>query len=174
MAARGVGVLVLALVLGGGSASAAEKGITKMEITSTAFKAKEFIPKKYSCEGDDVSPPLRWSEPPPGTRSLALVVDNPDAPGRTFTHWIAWGIDSATGGLAEGEAAPLEGRNDFGAPGYRGPCPPVGHGPHRYFFKLCALDADVDLARGARRRDVDAALEGHVLEVAELVGTYER
>ncbi len=145
-----------------------------MELTSDAFAHGERIPRRYTCEGADVSPALRWSGLPPGTVSLALVVGDPDAPGRTFTHWLAWGIDPASGGLAEGEAAPREGRNDFGAPGYRGPCPPAGHGPHRYFFTLHALDAALDLGPGARRRDVDAALERRVLEVAELVGTYER
>ncbi len=103
-----------------------------------------------------------------------MIVEDPDAPGRTFTHWLAWGIPAEAPGLAEGEASPLEGRNDFGAVGYRGPCPPVGHGPHRYLFRLHALDAEPEVAAGGSRRALEASLEGHVLETAELVGTYAR
>lgn len=145
-----------------------------MELTSSAFPAGGRIPARYTCEGEDLSPPLAWSDPPPGTRSLALVVEDPDAPGRTFTHWLAWGIDPVARGLGEGEAAPREGRNDFGAPGYRGPCPPLGHGPHRYVFRLLALDDDLDLPPGSGRRDLERAVHGHVLARAELVGLYER
>ncbi|MGH3016513.1 MAG: YbhB/YbcL family Raf kinase inhibitor-like protein, partial [Gaiellaceae bacterium] len=110
----------------------------EFELTSEAFASGQPIPQKYSCEGEDVSPPLAWSGVPEGTASLALVVDDPDAQGGTFTHWLAWGIDPAAGGLGEGEGAPVEGQNDFGQAGWRGPCPPPGHGPHRYFFRLHA------------------------------------
>ncbi len=145
-----------------------------MELTTSAFEAQGRIPARYTCEGEDVSPPLSWTSPPPGTRSLALIVEDPDAPGRTFTHWLAWGIDPARGSLGEGERAPREGRNDFGAPGWRGPCPPLGHGPHRYVFRLLALDAELDLPAGAGRPQLERALEGHVLAEATLVGVYER
>ncbi len=145
-----------------------------MKLTSAAFSPGGRIPARYTCEGEDVSPPLAWSDPPPGTQSLALIVDDPDAPGRTFTHWLAWGIDLAARGLEEGERPPREGRNDFGAPGYRGPCPPPGHGPHRYRFRLLALDTALDLPAGGGRRDLERAVEGHVLGQAELVGIYER
>ena len=145
-----------------------------MELTSTAFAHGERIPRRHTCEGEDLSPPLAWAGLPEGTRSLALIVDDPDAPGRTFTHWLAWGIDPAVGGLAEGQAAPREGRNDFGASGYRGPCPPVGHGPHNYVFSLHALDAAFELAAGAGRRDLERALDGHVLVSCELIGAFER
>jgi len=91
-----------------------------------------------------------------------------------FTHWIAWGIDSGTDGLGQGEAAPREGRNDFGTTGYRGPCPPPRHGRHRYLFRLYALDVDLDLRSGAGKADLERAIEGHVLMAADLVGTYER
>jgi Raf kinase inhibitor-like YbhB/YbcL family protein len=101
-------------------------------------------------------------------------MDDPDAPVGTFTHWLAWGIDPEAGGLAEGEAAPVEGRNDFGVVGYRGPCPPPRHGPHRYFFRLYALDSAVGLRAGASRRELERALAGHVLGIAALVGIYER
>jgi Raf kinase inhibitor-like YbhB/YbcL family protein len=143
-------------------------------LTSSVFENGREIPRGHTCEGDDTSPPLAWSDLPAGTRSLALVVDDPDAPGGTFTHWLAWDVEPGSGGLGEGEAAPTEGRNDFGTTGYRGPCPPPGHGPHRYFFRLHALDSGLDLPSGADRADVDSALEGRALAVAELVGTYER
>lgn len=111
---------------------------------------------------------------PEGTRSLALVVDDPDAPGGVFTHWTAWRLDPAANGLGEGEPAPGEGQNDFGTTGYRGPCPPPGHGRHRYVFRLYALDAELDLGVGAAKDELEQAIEGHVLTTAELVGTYER
>jgi Raf kinase inhibitor-like YbhB/YbcL family protein len=143
-------------------------------LTSNAFDSGQEIPRRHSCEGDDVSPPLSWSGAPEGARSLALIVDDPDAPGGTFTHWLAWAIQPESAGIGEGEIAPVEGRNDFGTIGYRGPCPPSGHGPHRYFFRLHALDANVVLERGARKRDLERALEGHVLGAAELHGRYQR
>jgi Raf kinase inhibitor-like YbhB/YbcL family protein len=145
-----------------------------MELTSTAFGNGEPIPRRHSCEGEDVSPALSWSDVPEGTSSLALIVDDPDAPRGTFTHWLAWGIDSAAGGLGEGESAPVEGRNDFGESGYRGPCPPPGHGPHRYFFRLHALEEALELDPGASKGELEDALSGRTLAVAELIGTYER
>ena len=105
---------------------------------------------------------------------MALVVDDPNAPGGVFTHWIAWGLEPAAGGLGEGEGAPSEGRNDFGDSGYRGPCPPPGHGRHRYVFRLFALDTEPELGAGAAKADLERAIEAHVLTTAELVGTYER
>ena len=144
------------------------------ELTSGAFAQGQPIPRRHTCEGEDVSAPLAWSGVPEGTVSLALVVDDPDAPSGTFTHCLAWGIDPAVGGLREGEAAPVEGRNDFGSAGWRGPCPPPGHGPHRYFFKLHALDGALDLPAGAGKAEVERAIERRALAVAELMGTYER
>jgi Raf kinase inhibitor-like YbhB/YbcL family protein len=143
-------------------------------LRSDAFEDGQPIPVRHTCEGEDLSPSLAWTELPEGTRSLALVVDDPDAPGGTFTHWLAWGIDPAAGGLGEGEAAPREGRNDFGERGYRGPCPPPGHGAHHYSFRLTALDADLDVAVDAAKQELERALDGHVVAVAQLVGTYER
>jgi Raf kinase inhibitor-like YbhB/YbcL family protein len=145
-----------------------------MELTSSAFQAGERIPRRHSCEGEDVSPPLSWGGLPDGTDSLALIVDDPDAPVGTFTHWVAWGIEGSSSGLGEGEAAPREGRNDFGETGYRGPCPPPGHGPHRYFFRLFALGAAPDVEPGAGREELEAAIRAQVLDSAELSGTYER
>lgn len=146
----------------------------ELTLESTAFRQGEAIPRRYSCDGDDVSPPLTWSGQPPETQSLALVVDDPDAPGGTFTHWLAWGLDPGAGGLDEGQSAPGEGRNDFKAEGYGGPCPPPGHGPHRYSFRLYALDSELDVPSGAGKDDLARALADHVLASAELVGTYER
>ncbi|MFL5839628.1 MAG: YbhB/YbcL family Raf kinase inhibitor-like protein [Thermoleophilaceae bacterium] len=105
---------------------------------------------------------------------MALIVDDPDAPVGTFTHWLAWNIDPAARGLAEGESAPAEGRNDFGASGWSGPCPPHRHGSHRYFFRLYALDAALELAFRAARLEVERAIDGHVLASADLIGTFER
>jgi Raf kinase inhibitor-like YbhB/YbcL family protein len=145
-----------------------------LSLTSTAFEHGEEIPHRHSCEGEDVSPPLAWSEAPSATRSLALICDDPDAPSGVFVHWVAWGIDPDQGGLGEGKAPPSEGTGGFGEAGYRGPCPPPGHGPHRYFFQLYALDEDVELSSGASREELEAAIQGHVLESTELMGTYER
>jgi Raf kinase inhibitor-like YbhB/YbcL family protein len=148
--------------------------MAEFALESSAFENAQAIPGRHSCEGEDVSPPLRWTNVPEGTRSLALVVDDPDAPGGLFTHCIGWRLDPAAAGLGEGESAPGEGRNDFGTTGYRGPCPPPGHGRHRYFFRLYALDTDIGLAAGAAKAELEQALEEHVLTTAELVGTYER
>jgi Raf kinase inhibitor-like YbhB/YbcL family protein len=143
-------------------------------LLSSAFANGEPIPRRHTCEGEDLSPPLSWSDAPGATRSLALVVDDPDAPVGTFTHWLGWGLEPGAQGHGEGEAAPVEGRNDFGTSGYRGPCPPPDHGRHRYFFRLYALDFDPGLTPGAGKRELERALEGHTLAVAELIGTYER
>jgi Raf kinase inhibitor-like YbhB/YbcL family protein len=148
--------------------------MAEFALQSSAFENAQAIPSRHSCEGEDLSPPLRWSNVPEGTRSLALVVDDPDAPGGVFTHWIAWGLDPGADGLGEGEAAPSEGQNDFGTTGYRGPCPPPWHGRHRYVFRLYALDAEPELAAGAAKDELERAIAGHMLTTAELVGTYER
>jgi Raf kinase inhibitor-like YbhB/YbcL family protein len=145
-----------------------------MELASSAFADGQSIPRRHSCEGEDLSPPLSWTGVPDGASSFALILDDPDAPGGTFTHWLAWRLEPAAGGLGEGEAAPVEGRNDFGATGYRGPCPPPGHGPHRYFFRLHALEDALELEPGAGRAELEQALAGRSVAVAELMGTYER
>jgi Raf kinase inhibitor-like YbhB/YbcL family protein len=144
------------------------------ELTSTAFADGAAIPTKYTGDGGNVSPPLAWTFLPEGTRSLALIVHDPDAPSGDFTHWVAWNIDPEPGGLDEGAAAPAEGANGRGEPGYLGPSPPPGHGPHRYFHELHALDAELDLQAGASREQLEQALDGHVLGKAQLVGTFER
>jgi Raf kinase inhibitor-like YbhB/YbcL family protein len=143
-------------------------------LESSAFGHAQPIPNRYTCDGEDLSPPLRWANVPEEARSLALVVDDPDAPRGVFPHWVAWGLDPGTGGLGEGETTLSEGRNDFGTVGYRGPCPPPGHGRHRYVFRLYALDRDLELDSGAEKAELERAIEGGVLTTAELVGTYER
>jgi len=148
--------------------------MSEFALESSPFQNAQPIPSRHGCEGDDVSPQLHWTNIPDGTRSLALVVDDPDAPGGVFTHWIAWALDPGAGTLGEGEAAPREGRNDFGATGYRGPCPPPGHGWHRYVFHLYALDVELELGSGAAKAELEQAIEGHILTTAELVGTYQR
>ncbi|HYY73203.1 MAG TPA: YbhB/YbcL family Raf kinase inhibitor-like protein [Solirubrobacterales bacterium] len=145
-----------------------------LSLASPAFEHGGEVPARHTCDAEDLSPALVWSGVPEGTSSLALIVDDPDAPVGTFTHWVAWGIDPAAEMLEEGQSAPVEGANDFGTMGYRGPCPPPGHGPHRYSFRLHALDAELDLERGASKADLEGALEGHALAEAELVGRYER
>jgi Raf kinase inhibitor-like YbhB/YbcL family protein len=148
--------------------------VAEFSLTSAAFADGGTIPRRYTCDGEDRSSPLSWSAPPAGTGSLALVLDDPDAPGGRFIHWLAWGITPDSGGLGEGEAAPLEGRNGFGSVGYRGPCPPRGHGPHRYRFRLHAVAGELRLAPGAGVQELERAVTAKVLAVAELVGTYER
>jgi Raf kinase inhibitor-like YbhB/YbcL family protein len=148
--------------------------VSEFALSSEAFTHGDEIPRRYTCEGEDVSPALSWTAPPPEARTLALIVDDPDAPIGTFTHWLAWNIDPSAGGLGEGESPPAEGTNDFRTRGWSGPCPPHGHGPHRYFFRLHAVDAELGLGWGAGRDELARALEGHVLATAELMGRYER
>ncbi len=148
-------------------------------LRSAAFDAGEPIPQRYSCDGQDVSPPLSWNDPPPGTASLALIMDDPDAPGGTWMHWVLYDLPPETRGLPESVPAldelPAGGRhgeNSWGRRDYGGPCPPSG--THRYFFKLYALDALLDLPVGVTAEQLAAAMEGHVLAQAELMGTYGR
>jgi Raf kinase inhibitor-like YbhB/YbcL family protein len=132
--------------------------VAHFELASAAFGAGQPIPARRSCDGEDVSPRFAWTEPSEGMRSLALVVDDPDAPGGTFTHWLAWDVDPARSGLAEGEAPPAQGRNDFGRTGYGGPCPPRGHRPHRSSFRLMCSTASWGCRRGATMPDVERTL----------------
>ncbi len=143
-----------------------------MAISSSAFAHNETIPVLYTCDGADISPPLAISNVPEGTVSLALIVDDPDAPVGTWDHWVEFNIP-VTGTIAE-DAGQIgtRGRNSWGSTGYGGPCPPSG--THRYFFKLYALDAELDLSAGATKRQVEAAMEGRILAQAELIGLYAR
>jgi len=145
-------------------------------LTITAFADGGLIPAKFTCEGANVSPELRWNDAPANTRSYALIVDDPDAPAGTFTHWVLFDMPAERSSLAEGAGAiGVAGKNDFGRVGYGGPCPPRGHGPHRYTFTLHALDiASLKLKAGAGRREMETALRGHILAQAPYLGRYER
>lgn len=156
----------------GGCTSRARNAI--VELSSSAFANGGAVPRRHSCEGEDLSPPLEWAGVPGDAVSLALIVDDPDAPVGTFTHWLGWGMDPGGRGLGEDERAPWEGRNDFREVGYRGPCPPRGDGPHGYLFRLYALGSEPVVPAGAGRRELERALRENVLAVAELLGTYER
>ena len=144
-----------------------------MKIESPAFENHMPIPKKYTCEGDDISPPLVFRDLPRGTKSLALIMDDPDAPSGTFDHWIVWNLSPDTKTLAEDAKPKEEGTNHFRKTGYGGPCPPPGK-PHRYFFKAFALDVELHLPKGSTKEQLERALEGHVMGKAELIGTYQR
>jgi Raf kinase inhibitor-like YbhB/YbcL family protein len=151
-----------------------------MNITSTAFADNGEMPAVHTCEGRDVAPPLQFSGVPAGARSLALIVDDPDAPDpaapkMTWVHWVVYDLAPATVGLPEGGALPAgarDGLNDWKRIGYGGPCPPVGR--HRYFFKLYALDTTLSFAHPPTKQQLEQAMKGHVLAHAELVGTYAR
>ena len=154
--------------------------IKVFRLTSPAFRNGEVIPKRYTCEGLDISPPLNWSGYPSETKSFVLIVEDPDAPGGVFTHWIAYNIPADVNELKEGlekvEKLPsgiMQGVNDFGRIGYGGPCPPPGK-PHRYVFKLYALDVVLDLKPGASKDEVLKAMSGHILAEATLTGLYSR
>ena len=148
-------------------------GGAAMKVTSSAFHEGANIPSKFTCDGSDTSPPLQIAGVLSGAKSLVLIVDDPDAPGGLFTHWLVWNIPPQTGSIAEGSAPKgVQGANDFGKSGYRGPCPPPG--THRYSFKIFALDRELELGSGAKRSQVDAAMKGHVIAQGELVGRYAR
>ena len=150
-----------------------------MALTSSAFAQGNHIPSSFTCDGADSSPPLAWSGAPSNTRSFALVCHDPDAPSGDWYHWAAFDIPARTSALAETigpQKAPIrEAINDFGKRGYGGPCPPQGHGRHRYHFKLYALDVEhLGLSGSVRCREIERAAEAHALATAELIGTYSR
>ncbi|MGC1370697.1 MAG: YbhB/YbcL family Raf kinase inhibitor-like protein [Candidatus Sulfotelmatobacter sp.] len=150
------------------------------QISTTAFSGSQMIPKKFTCDGPDVSPQLSWKNAPARSKTFALIMDDPDAPAGTWVHWLVYNLPSDARELPEGVAkqeqlpdGALQGRNDFGKIGYGGPCPPSGK-PHRYYFKLYALDMMLDLKAGASKADVERAMKGHVLGEAELIGRFGR
>jgi hypothetical protein len=146
-----------------------------LEIQVSGFANGGQIPARHTCEGQDVSPALSWHGAPAETKSYVLIVDDPDAPVGTWNHWLLYDIPASTTSLAEGGAAGLSGKNDFGRPGYGGPCPPRGHGPHRYFFKIFALSAaSLGLRAGATRAELDRAMRGKTLAEGQYMGRYER
>jgi hypothetical protein len=155
-------------------------GVTTINITSSAFSDEGTIPKKYTCDGQDVSPPLTWSGAPAWAQSFALIADDPDAPVGTWVHWVLYDLPANTNELAENVAkqrqlpnGARQGCNDFRKVGYGGPCPPPGK-PHRYYFKLYALDKKLDLKLGATKAEVESAMQGHILARGELMGRFAR
>ena len=178
--------LLLALSVGACSATPGQSptptpaAAQAIRLASPEFADGAAIPIKYTCDGKDVSPALQWSGLPAGTKSLALIADDPDAPGGTFVHWVLYDLPSSASELPEGVAkvetlpnGAKQGTNGARSLGYRGPCPPQGN-PHRYFFKLYALDAELGLPPGATKEDLLKAMEGHVLAEGQLMGTYQR
>jgi len=152
-----------------------------IEVTSAAFHEGEAIPAQYTCDGDNVSPPIRWGRLPKDSQSLALICEDPDAPSGTFVHWLIFNLPPIVSDLPEAmptyqeleETGAIQGSNDFNNIGYDGPCPPPGK-PHRYYFRLYALDTKLQLTAGAKQRDFMRALEGHILGEGHLMGTYQR
>ena len=173
--------LVPLLVSGCGPKEAKpEEKATGLALSSSVFKEGGTIPAKYTCDGEGVSPPLTWGEPPVGTQSFALIMEDLDAPAGVFTHWVLFNVPQDSRGLPEGvptqaqlSSGALQGRNDFQGIGYGSPCPPVGS-PHRYRFTLYALDRQLELEAEASKRQVLDAMQGHILAQAQLVGTYQR
>lgn len=149
-------------------------------LKTTAFQPGGEIPSKYTCSGADVSPALSWTDAPAGTKSFALIADDPDAPAGTWVHWVAYDIPASRHELPEGVSKTdqitgggVQGQNDFRKTGYGGPCPPPGK-PHRYYFKLYALDTSLNLEPGATKKAVEEAMKGHVLAQAEVMGRFRR
>jgi len=168
------------LVTAGGADKPNPPKVMNLQITSTAFSEGQPIPAKYSCEGSDISPPLKWTNAPANTKSFALIADDPDAPVGTWVHWVLYDLPPNTTELPEAVAktqvtssGAKQGLNSWPRLGYGGPCPPPGK-PHRYFFKLYALDTMLDLKPGATKKDVEAAMKGHILAEGQLMGTYRR
>ena len=168
------------------SKAQADSGRKGFPLASSAFAPGASIPKPYTCSGADHSPELHWGDPPahstipPGTKTFALIMDDPDAPSGTWVHWTVWNMPSTVHEIAmdfpreaERPDGTRQGRNDFGKVGYNGPCPPAGK-THRYLFRVYAVDAKLDLAPGATRAELDSALKGHVLAEVEYMGTYRR
>ncbi len=145
-----------------------------MKLTSSVFENKDLIPSKYTCDGEDVNPPLNISDIPEKTKSLVLIVDDPDAPSGTWDHWIVWNILPSVSKIEENSVpeGAVQGMNDFGKQSYGGPCPPSG--THNYHFKLYALDTKLEIESSSKKEEVKEAMEGHILEQAELIGKYQR
>ena len=157
-----------------------ENAAMTIELTSPAFAEGELIPAKHTCDGEDASPPLNWTGVPGAAKSLALICDDPDAPMGTWVHWVIYGLPPMVADLAENVPTTetlangaRQGINDFNRIGYGGPCPPSGR-PHRYFFKLYALDAEIPLKARATKKDLLRAMEGHILAEGQLMGKYQR
>jgi len=179
-------VLIVVSIGSAGDPARAGEEVTTMalRLESSAFAAEGEIPARHTCDGEDLSPPLSWTGVPEGAKSLVLIVDDPDAPPGTWVHWVLYDLPADTSALPAGvpererlDSGAAHGRcwgvNSFSRIGYHGPCPPAGS-PHRYFFKLYALDALLGLAPRATKPEVERAMKGHVMAQAEIVGTYRR
>lgn len=148
-----------------------EKEFKPLIISSAAFQNEKVIPAKYTCEGDDINPPLDIKEIPEQVKSLALIIDDPDAPRGTWLHWLVWNIP-VTHHIQENKVPGIEGMNDFRKSSYGGPCPPSG--THRYFFRVYGLDDVINLKRGATRKELELAMQGHIVAYGELMGLYKK
>jgi len=171
-------IVVLALVVP--AEVRGQEASATIELKTTSFTPGGFIPKRYTCEAADVSPALAWTDPPSGTQTFALIEDDPDAPSGTFVHWLVYDLPAgyrslpeALSGNSEMPDGVKQGTNDFSRTGYSGPCPPRGK-PHRYFIRFYALDTRLNLPPAARRKELDAAMQGHILAQGELMGRFQR
>lgn len=168
-------LLLFSAAVSGGHAVAREgKKMGDIRVSSPAFEGNSFIPRRYTCDGADVNPPIALADIPAAAKSMALIVDDPDAPVGTWVHWVLWNIPPATREIAENSApeGAVQGKNDWRRNNYGGPCPPSG--AHRYFFKLYALDAVLSISPGSTKADLERAMKGHLLAHGELVGLYKR
>lgn len=171
------GLLIVFLI---GCVAEEKQDMEKISISIDGFNEGDMIPDKFTCEGKDVSPPISWTGIPGGTKSIALITDDPDAPGGTFVHWVLYNLPANILKLPESipqdktlADGSMQGMTDFGRPGYGGPCPPPGK-PHRYYFKVYALDRKLDLQPLASKSQVENAMKGHILAQGELMGKYQR
>ena len=144
----------------------------ELTVKSSVFESKKAIPKKYTCDGNDINPPLTIEGAPKDAKTLVLIVDDPDAPSGTFDHWVVWNIPASTNKIVENSVPGKEGINGAKQLGYMGPCPPSG--THRYFFKVYALDDELSLGINSKKKDVEKAMQGHILSKGELIGLYSR
>jgi hypothetical protein len=169
-----VSVATLAVACGRAGGIDPPDGAT-ITVSSNAITDGDAIPAEFTCDGDDVPPDVAWTEVPPDTVEIVVVMDDPDAPGGTFTHWTVWGLQPTASPLnADLPAGAVEGSNDFGEAGYRGPCPPAGDDPHRYRLRVLALDSSIDLPEGAAPDEVSAAIDDGVIGQGQLQATYGR
>ncbi|MGD0282481.1 MAG: YbhB/YbcL family Raf kinase inhibitor-like protein [Dissulfurispiraceae bacterium] len=165
----GIAVIIISIIFVREGAT-----MSDFKLVSTAFQNNSLIPSKYTCDGSDINPPLAIGNVPGGTKSLTLIVDDPDAPMGTWVHWLVWNIAPDTKEIKENDAPKGAGfgLNDFKKTSYGGPCPPSG--THRYFFKLYALDTTLNLPSGSKKADIEKAMKGHILAQTEIIGLYKR
>jgi hypothetical protein len=175
-----VPLLILVMLMLAGPERVPGQQASKIVLKTTSFEPGGFIPKRFTCEAADVSPALAWGDPPAGTQSFAIIEDDPDAPSGTFVHWLVYDLPAAYRRLPEAlsgndqmAGGGRQGTNDFSRTGYSGPCPPPGK-PHRYFIRLYALDGKLNLRPAATRKELDSAMQGHILGQAELMGRFKR